>query len=253
MRFGVRGHGFEVRGQEGFENLSPLTSHPEPLTSHPAWLCEEFDLMDYREAWELQLQRVAERREDLIPDSLLLLEHPPVFTLGRRGGKENLRVSESFLETSGIPVIQIERGGNITFHGPGQIVGYPIVNLHKAKLGVTDYVEKLEEVMICTAADFGVIAGRNPINRGVWTGKLKLGSIGIAVRRGITFHGFALNVNISPEPFGWIHPCGLEGIRVTTLEQELSRKVSMAQARESVKRHIEAVFGVKLSRRLCKT
>ncbi|OQX28077.1 MAG: hypothetical protein BWK80_01970 [Desulfobacteraceae bacterium IS3] len=210
------------------------------------WICEEFDLMDYRAAWELQLKLVAERKSGSIPDTLLLLEHPPVFTLGRRGGRENLRVSESFLETSGIPVIQIERGGNITFHGPGQIVGYPIVNLQEARLGVTDYVERLEEVMILTAADFGISAGRNPINRGVWIGDKKVGSIGIAVRRSIAFHGFALNVNISSEPFGWINPCGLQGIGVTTLKQAGSREVSMRFARESVKRHIAEVFGVKL-------
>ncbi len=234
MRFRVRGSGAEA-----------ITPDPEPRTPN-LMLCEEFDLMDYRAAWELQLELAAERKSGRIPDTLLLLEHPPVFTLGRRGGRENLRVSESFLEASGIPVIQIERGGNITFHGPGQIVGYPIVNLQSARLGVTDYVEKLEEVMIRTAADFGVEAGRNPINRGVWVGKLKLGSIGIAVRRGITFHGFALNVNISLEPFGWINPCGLQGIGVTALKQAGSREISMTDARESVKRHIGEVFGVKL-------
>jgi lipoyl(octanoyl) transferase len=125
----VRGQGFEVRGQEGLsggqpQGVAPTASDPEPRTPN-LMLCEEFDLMDYRAAWELQLKLVAERKSGRIPDTLLLLEHPPVFTLGRRGGRENLRVSESFLEASGIPVIQIERGGNITFHGPGRSWAIP--------------------------------------------------------------------------------------------------------------------------------
>jgi lipoate-protein ligase B len=197
---------------------------------------------------DLQLALVDARRTGLCPsDVLLLLEHFPVFTLGRRGGLDNLRVSESFLEKSGIPVIQAERGGNITYHGPGQIVGYPILDLHAAKLSVTAYVENLEEVMIRTAADFGVKAERNPANRGVWVGNNKLGSIGIAVRRGICFHGFALNANPSTEPFGWINPCGLHGVGMTTLERECQQKISVSAVQEALKGHIESVFGVRLN------
>ncbi|WP_246556335.1 lipoyl(octanoyl) transferase LipB [Desulfonema magnum] len=212
------------------------------------WLCAEMPVIEYGEAWDLQVELVAARRDGRLErDVVLLLEHLPVFTLGRRGGLENLIVSEAFLKESGIPVFHAERGGNITFHGPGQLVGYPIINLQGARLSVTDYVEKLEEVMIRTAADFGVQAERNPMNRGVWVSNNKLGSIGIAVRRGICFHGFAFNVNLSLEPFGWINPCGLHGIGVTTLEQELLQSVSMKQVRKSVRQYFQSVFKVELA------
>jgi len=211
------------------------------------WLLTELPVVDYGEARDLQLKLVAERKTGVIDtDIVLLLEHPPVFTLGRRGGIENLTVSREFLEKEGVSVIQVERGGDITFHGPGQIVAYPILNLNEIRLSVTDYVECLEEVMIRTAADWGVTAERNPINRGVWVGLKKLGSIGIAVRKGISFHGMALNANLSLTPFSWINPCGLEGVAVTSLERELEQKVSMEQVRRRVKHHIERVFGVVL-------
>lgn len=151
-----------------------------------------------------------------------------------------------FLEKAGIPVIQVERGGNITYHGPGQLVMYPIIDLRVARLTVADYVENLEEVMIRVAGDWGIRAERNPINRGVWVRDNKLGSIGIAIRRGICFHGMAFNVNLSLDTFGWINPCGLQDIGMTSMERELSRKVSMHQVREATKRHFEAVFGVEL-------
>ncbi len=213
-----------------------------------AWFCVELPVVDYGEAWRLQVALVAARRTAVIGcDVLLLLEHPPVFTLGRRGGRENLVVSERLLEQSGIPVFHAERGGNITFHGPGQLVGYGIVDLHAAQLTVTDYVTFLEEVMIRTAAHWGVIAERNPLNRGVWAGLNKLGSIGIAVRRGVTFHGFAFNVNTSLEPFSWINPCGLKGIGVTSLERELGSTLPAVEVREVLKREVESVFQVQLA------
>jgi len=211
------------------------------------WFLTELPVIDYGEAWDLQLGLVDKRKIGVIDtDIVLMLEHPRVFTLGRRGGIENLTVSKDFLEKEKVSVIQVERGGDITFHGPGQIVAYPILDLNKARLGVTDYVELLEEVMIRTAADWSVIAERNPINRGVWVGLKKLGSIGIAVRKGISFHGMALNANLSLTPFSWINPCGLEGVAVTSLEQEVAQKVSMDQVRQRIKRHIETVFGVAL-------
>lgn len=218
-----------------------------PKETRRTWLCSEFSLFDYERARDLQVGLVDLRKSGIVPaDILLLLEHPSVFTLGRRGGLENLTVSEVFLKESGIPVVHVERGGNITYHGPGQLIGYPIMDLHAARLTVTEYVERLEEVMIRTAAHWNVCAGRNVVNRGVWVGKSKLGSLGIAVRRGITFHGFALNVNLSLEPFGWINPCGLKGIGVTSLERELSQKLSMKEVLEQVKLNFKDVFQVEL-------
>lgn len=210
-------------------------------------LCTELSKVEYREAWNLQLAIVAARKDKILNrDVILLIEHSPVFTLGRRGGLENLTVSKSFLKKTGIEVIHIERGGNITFHGPGQLVGYPIIDLRAARLSVVDYVNSLEEVMLRTATDYGVRAERNPMNRGIWVGNSKIGSIGIAVRRGISFHGFALNVNLSLKPFQWINPCGLQGIGVTSLAREISRQIPMHRVRETAKRHMEAIFGIKL-------
>lgn len=211
------------------------------------WLYTELSTIEYAKAWDLQHKLVIARREEiLVNDVILFLEHPPVFTFGRRGGLNNLIVSDDFLEKAGISVIQVERGGNITFHGPGQLVVYPIINMRAARLGVMDYVTGLEEVMIRTAADQGVTAERNPMNRGVWVGNKKLGSIGIAIRKGICFHGIAFNVCLSLKPFGWIKPCGLQDIGVTSIERELSSKVSMSKACKILKCHIEAVFGVEL-------
>jgi lipoyl(octanoyl) transferase len=212
------------------------------------WLWVNFPRLDYREAWDLQVRLVVARKAGIIPDNIfLLLEHPPVITLGRRGGRENLLVSEAFLEEAGIPLLQVERGGDITFHGPGQLVGYPIVDLQAAPWGVAGYVARLEEVMRRTAAHWGVPAARHPRSRGLWSGGRKLGSLGLAVRRGISFHGFALNVNVSLEPFGWIKPCGLPGSAVSSMERELSQRLPMGEVREQLIKQIEAVFGVNLA------
>lgn len=222
--------------------------NPKPMNPKPtAWLCAKLPITAYGEALNLQRNLVAAKiNKTISPDIILLLEHLPVFTLGRRGGRKNLTVSREFLEKSGIQVIQVERGGDITFHGPGQIVCYPIVNLKENRIKVVDYVTSLEEIMIRTAADWGITAKRNSLNRGIWFGDNKLGSIGIAIRRGISFHGFAYNVNISLKPFEWTNPCGLEDIRMTSMEQKLSQKISMNQVYKSVKRHIEEVFEVDL-------
>ncbi|SEM40094.1 lipoyl(octanoyl) transferase [Syntrophus gentianae] len=215
------------------------------MTGRKPWFCADLPLLDYRKARDLQLELVAARKAGILPANiLLLLEHNPIFTLGHRSRRDNLTVSEDLLQERGIPLVRVERGGDITFHGPGQLVGYPIMNLHAARLTVTDYVDRLEEVMIRTAESWGVRAGRNAINRGVWVGNAKLGSIGIGIRHGITFHGFAFNVNLSLEPFAWINPCGLKGIGITSLKQELSREVSMEKVREQMKQNIQAVFDV---------
>jgi len=234
--------------QPATRNQASPPAKPAKSSIQSTWFCVELPIIEYQKARDLQSYLVSARKDKIInSDIILILEHPPVFTLGRRGGLENLRISESFLEKSKIPVIHVERGGDITFHGPGQIVVYPIINLEKARLTVTDYVSNLEEVMIQTAKDSGVQAQRNGLNRGVWVGKKKLGSIGIAVRRGISFHGMALNVNLSLEPFNWINPCGLHNIKMTSIQQELSHPVSLSHIRQTVKQHFESVFGVDLA------
>ena len=211
------------------------------------WLCLDLPTTGYEAAWDLQSRLVAARRDGVLDaDVILLLEHHPVFTVGRRGGVDNLTVSEAFLEKQGIAVIQVERGGNITFHGPGQLVMYPIIDLRCPGLRVVEYVDKLEEVMIRTARDWGIPAGRNSLNRGVWVGNSKLGSVGIAIRRGISFHGAALNVNVSLKPFEWINPCGLQDVTVTSLQQQLSSSVSVRHVRERLKHHFSRVFNIEL-------
>jgi lipoate-protein ligase B len=214
-------------------------------SEHPAtWRVFEPGLLEYGEALRLQHRFVAARKTGALAcDLLILLEHPPVFTLGRRGGRENLIVPPDFLANAGIQVVQAERGGNITYHGPGQLVAYLVLDLEAAKMGVKDFVHFLEEVMIRTAAEWGVAAERNPVNRGIWVGNSKMGSIGIAIRRGITYHGLAFNVDVSLEPFGWINPCGLPGVGVTSLKLASGRSLSMPSVRRVFKGHLQTIFG----------
>ena len=218
--------------------------------SRPCWFSVEFERLDYRRAWELQEKIVIARRAGVLQkDIVLFLEHPSVFTLGRRGGRDCMLVTDAFLEKAGIPIIQVERGGNITYHGPGQIVAYPIVDLQTARIKVVDFVNRLEEVMLRTAENWGIAAGRNDANRGIWVGPKKMGSIGIAVRRGISFHGLALNVQTDLTPFSWIQPCGLQDVGMTSMQQECAQTLSMNRVRSVLKAQFEAVFGINLIQR----
>jgi lipoate-protein ligase B len=212
------------------------------------WYFVDLGVVPYPEARDLQLRLVAARAQGrLTANVVLLVEHPPVFTLGRRGGREHLLVSEAFLARSGVSIVQVERGGEITYHGPGQLVAYPIVHLPSAGLGVVDLVERLEEAMIRTCGSRGVPAGRNRLNRGAWVGTRKIGSIGIAVRRGVSFHGLALNVNPDLTPFEWIRPCGLEGIGVTSIQAECGHLVEIAEVRAVLRAQMEWVFQTTLA------
>jgi len=206
-------------------------------------------LMEYQAAYDLQTRLVEYRRSQEpgcdgpgCGDIFLVVQHPPVYTLGRRGGREFLMVSDQFLADQKIPVVPIERGGVITYHGPGQLVIYPIIHLKQSGLTVTEYVARLEELMIALAAEVGVTAGRDERNHGVWVGNKKLGSIGIAIRHGISFHGLALNVNPSLEPFGWINPCGLTGVSMTSLAKERGVEVTVEQLVENIPYHLERIF-----------
>jgi lipoate-protein ligase B len=224
---------------------SATTDNGRQPTDPEIWLSIDFDRIDYREAWQLQSNLIMARKARSLQKNIaLFLEHPPVFTLGRRGGRECMLVSEEFLEKSGIQVIQVERGGNITYHGPGQLVVYPIVDLQTARIKVVDFVHSLEEVMLNTAAHWGIAAERNPANRGIWAGPRKLGSIGIAVRRGISFHGLALNVQTDLTPFSWIQPCGLKNVGMTTMQQETAQQLSMPHVRAFLKKEFEKVFAI---------
>jgi lipoyl(octanoyl) transferase len=203
----------------------------------------DLGLTDYAAAYALQLELVEKRRRGTISDDIFLVtEHPGTFTLGRRGGHQNLMVSEQFLRDKNIPLIHIERGGDITYHGRGQLVIYPILHLRQAGLTVSDYVYFLEEIMICLAAVCGVVAVRDSRNHGVWVGDRKLGSVGIAIRHGVAFHGLALNVNTNLEPFSWVNPCGLTGVRMTTLSRESGREVVLGEMNNSLFSQLRQVF-----------
>ena len=202
----------------------------------------QLGLLDYQTAYALQTRLVAERASGERGDLFLLTEHPGVFTLGRRGGQENLMVPPQSLVEAGIPVVHTERGGDVTYHGRGQLVLYPIIHLLQARLSVTDYVFRLEELMLQLAWDCGVEAGRDCRNHGIWVNGRKLGSVGIAIRHGVAFHGLALNVNISLTPFSWINPCGLAGIQMTSLSRERGMEISLAHVTPFILRHLADIF-----------
>ena len=203
----------------------------------------DLGLSDYAETYQLQQDLVAKRKNgELGSDLFLVTEHPATFTLGRRGGRENLMVSETYLQENNIPLIHIERGGDITFHGEGQLVIYPIFDLRKAKVTVGDYVSLLEEVMLQLAEKYGVVAGRDPRNNGIWVGDKKLGSVGIAIRHGISFHGLAVNVNVSLEPFSWVNPCGLTGVSMTTLALERGHDLKVATVKQDLPKILASIF-----------
>ena len=231
-------------------NSQRATRNPKPVTrnTHPeSCYAVALGLMDYSQARKLQSDLVAARiNGSFDKDILLFLEHPAVFTLGRRGGRDFLQVDEAFLKEAGIPIVQAERGGYITYHGPGQLVVYPIVNLEARRLGVPDFVAALEEIMLQAVRTWGVRAQRNTANAGIWLGSNKMGSIGIALRKGISFHGLALNINVDLTPFSWIEPCGLKGVSMTSVHQELGREIPMPTAVQTVRRCFESVLEFKL-------
>lgn len=204
----------------------------------------DLGLIDYSEAYAAQLNLVEKRRSgSLERDVFIVNEHPSTFTLGRRGGREHLIVSEEFLQKNNIPLVHIERGGEITYHGRGQLVIYPIFRLRDAGISVAEYVNMLEDVMIQLAAGVGVTAERDSRNHGVWADGSKLGSIGIAIRHGVSFHGLALNVNVELEPFGWVNPCGLTEVKMTNLQTQAGREVTLSQVKKEVETVLARVFG----------
>jgi lipoate-protein ligase B len=226
-------------------SLLPVSSFKFQVSNQ--WLCVDIPLMDYKEALDLQRSLVDAKTSEIMgQDLILFLEHPPVFTLGRRGGRDHLLVDDATLGMRGIEVLHAERGGDITYHGPGQLVVYPVVDLKRRQLKVLEFVGALEEVMIRVAADWGIKAGRNPKNRGIWIDNKKMGSIGIAIRRGVSFHGIALNVNTSMDPFSWINPCGLTGVEMASMRQALGREIEMEEVKTATKLHIREIFGVEL-------
>jgi lipoate-protein ligase B len=203
----------------------------------------DLGLVDYRKAWDLQHHLWAKRTEGSLPDLLLLLEHPHVITLGRRGNRSHLIVSPEALEAMKIPVIHVERGGDITYHGPGQIVVYPILDLKDYGYRLIRYVDQLEEVVLRVLKDFGIEGRRDPSNRGVWVDEDKIASVGVAIKRGVSFHGVALNYETDLKYFDLIHPCGLEGKKMTMMAKILGARISRDRLCERICFHFREIFG----------
>ena len=188
------------------------------------WVCQ-LGRVEYREALALQHRLREARRAEQIPDTLLLLEHDPVYTRGRRSVPGELPLGEDWYRERGIEIVDVDRGGKVTYHGPGQLVGYPIMRI---ETGALAYVRTLEDAMVQALAEEGVTAARSRAAdgldyTGVWVEDRKIASIGVHVQRGITTHGFAVNVDADLEPFEWIVPCGLGGVRMTSIASELGR------------------------------
>ena len=195
----------------------------------------------YADALALQQQLVAARAEQRIGDTLLLLEHTPVITLGRGANKANVLASEAFLRSQGVELHETGRGGDVTYHGPGQLVGYPILDLN-ARRDVRRYVRALEQVMIDVAARFGVKAGRIDGLNGTWVDDRKLGAVGVRIQRWITLHGFALNVSTDLTAFDLIVPCGITDKRVTSLGKELGTPPAMQEVESAAVEVFASVF-----------
>ncbi len=198
----------------------------------------------YPEALALQERLMALRQLDQIGDTLMLVEHPPVLTLGRRGGAANILLSPEALQREGVSVHEVSRGGDVTYHGPGQIVGYPIMDLRLMENDIKKYVWNVEEVFIrLLFAEFGIDARREEKKyTGVWVGDDKITAIGISVSRHITMHGFAFNVNTDLSHFKWINPCGITDKGVSSLQKLLGRELDMAELNGLVAKYFCVVF-----------
>jgi lipoyl(octanoyl) transferase len=209
--------------------------------SDPCWRVD-LGRRAYVETWELQRRLVARRQREEIPDVLLFVEHPETYTLGRSGKREHLLVDEESLPSLGAGLVETDRGGDITFHGPGQVVGYPIVDLRRWAMDVHLYLRALEEVLILTLGSFGIEAGREAGYTGVWHPAGKLAAIGVRVSRWVTSHGFALNVTTDLEYFRRIVPCGIADRGVSSMAGLLEPPLALEPVREEIANRFGCVF-----------
>lgn len=229
---------------------------------------KDLGMMDYKSAWDLQDELLQENllvKKAVYADAvagpaasadtqhhLLFVEHPPVYTLGKSGQMVHLLIPEEERKKKGIEFFHTNRGGDITFHGPGQIVGYPILDLEKFYTDIGRYLRELEEVIIRTLADFEIVAGRSTGETGVWLEagaggrERKICAMGVRCSRWITMHGFALNVNTDLSYFNHIVPCGIANKKVTSMQQELGAEVPVSEVKERLKNHFQSVFGIRL-------
>ena len=215
------------------------------MTASELWVCQ-LGTIEYRAALALQERVRAARQADAIPDTLLLLEHPPVYTRGRRSDAAELPMGEAWYLAQGIDIADTVRGGRVTYHGPGQLVGYPIMRIED----VIAYLRTMEQAIVATLADAGIAARARPDDgpdfTGVWAGERKIASIGVHVARGVTTHGFAINVQNDLQPFSWIVPCGLDGVQMTSVIKETGASgetLPLDAVRASMARRFAEAFG----------
>lgn len=207
-------------------------------------VCRAVDLgrVDYDAAFALQKREVERLQREEGDDVLLFVEHPHVITVGRNADGSALVADRRLIEARGARVVATDRGGDVTYHGPGQLVGYPIIRLDASRRDIRRYVHDLEAVLIASLADFGLAAARHPVHRGVWVQDRKIASLGIRISRWVTCHGFALNVSTDLSYFTLMNPCGISGCTMTSMEKELPAPVAMAAVRDRVTAHFGRVF-----------
>lgn len=196
----------------------------------------------YRQVWDLQREIHAERCAGRCADTLLLLEHRPVVSVGRNGDVSNLNRSEDQLRTLGIDLVRTDRGGDITYHGPGQLIGYPIVDLKALRRGIRKFIEEIEEGLICAVARYGIEAGRAEGRTGVWVGSEKLASIGLKASRSVTMHGLALNISTDLSAFDLIVPCGIRECTMTSMERLLGTAPELRSVGEAVTEELAGIW-----------
>ena len=210
--------------------------------SYRTLIYSDLDTIGYKEAWDLQHELLKQRKDKKIGDVFLMLEHPHTYTLGKTADKKNLVGSKEYLEENKISVFEIDRGGDITYHGPGQIVGYPIISLNEWQNDTHKYLRALEEVLILTCKEYGLDTGRNEKYTGVWIGNRKIAAIGIKISNWISMHGFAFNVNTDLSLFNGIIPCGISDKEVTSLAKELGREISLSEVKGMLLKNFSEVF-----------
>jgi len=228
----ARGHDRARRGDGG-------PGRPQLVAS---WL----GCVEYGEALALQREAARARAAVDAPDRLFLLEHPDVVTIGRAGSERHVLIDAESARRLGVSVLETDRGGDVTYHGPGQLVGYPIIFLPEGRRDLHRYLRDLEEALIDTLAAYGVRGGRVPGRTGVWVDGAKIAAIGVRVTRWVTSHGFALNVTTDLDRFRWIVPCGIDGCRVTSLEALTGRRAALPEVAAIVARALAARFGLAL-------
>jgi len=202
--------------------------------------------IEYQAAFQLRKKLLPQRAENRIADTLLLLEHPPTITVGKSGRLENVLASPAKLARAGVSLIFTDRGGDVTYHGPGQLVGYPILDLRERDRDVHRYVRNIEEVLIRTLADYGISSGRDHNHAGVWTGDMEIAALGLSIRRWVTMHGFALNVNTDLDHFTLINPCGFTNKTATSIACLLGQELPLAEVTERLLCRFAEVFEVEL-------